>query len=147
MAGIKGIEKVQRALKRFPAELDKVVKSTLLEYARLIFAEAMANLPASAGAIKSTYQIEVKEGGYVVSIYTDNEIAAYIEFGTGGHAARYLSGQDNEVKESAIAFFVSGEGNMPAQPYLFPAYYKYRPLLIAEMNKRVDALTKRFNNG
>jgi HK97 gp10 family phage protein len=65
--------------------------------------------------------------------------AAYVEFGTGSYAARYLSSQPSEIQAYAKTFFVNGKGTMPARPFFFPAVYKnYNELvkrLAAILNK------------
>lgn len=135
---MRGLEK---SIKGLDKKISEVIKSTLLEYATLIFREAMSNLGNST--IASTFHLEVSESGYRVTIYTDNEIAAYIEFGTGEFALNYLNGQPDEVKDEAIKFFVNGEGKMPAKPYLFPVYYKYKEEIGIEINKRVQKVLDR----
>lgn len=139
---IKGMTQLRKTLQSLPDQVDAMVKKTLMDFAQRIFNEAMSNLPAGATAIRSTYRIETRNGGMSVSIITDNEIAAYIEFGTGRYAASYLSGQPQEVKDEAIKFFVNGEGTMQARPYLFPAYYKYREALLIELNKQLSRIVK-----
>lgn len=146
MAKIKGLDKAVKQLNSFPSELDKLVKSTILKYAKLILNDAMSKLPAGASSIRSSYHIEVLDNGYTVKIYTDDELAAYIEFGTGDFASTYLSSQPKEVSEQAIKFFVSGDGTMPARPYLFPSYYSHKEAILAEINKGVNDLARRFNN-
>lgn len=135
---IKGLDSFVKNMKGLENKIDKVIKDTLLEYANRILSESMSKLGNSA--IASTFHLEVSENGYRVTIYTDNEIAAYIEFGTGDYAANYLSGQPDEVTDQAIKFFVTGEGTMPANPYLFPTYFKYKEEIIIEIDRRVQKL-------
>lgn len=139
---IKGMDRLRRDLQKLPESVDEMLKRTLLEFAQKILNDAMSGLPSGASAIKATYRIEVKDSGFTVSIVTDNEISAYIEFGTGRYATSYLGSQPQEVKDEAIKFFVNGEGTMPARPYLFPAYYRHREALIVELNKRLDRIVK-----
>lgn len=139
---IAGMSRFRRDLNKLPESVDEMLKRTLLEFAQRIFNDAMAGLPSGATSIRATYRIEVKDGGFTVNIVTDNEIAAYIEFGTGGYAASYLGSQPQEVKDEAIKFFVNGEGTMPARPYLFPAYYKHREALIRTIQERLDRIVK-----
>lgn len=144
MSKIKGMSELRRGLKQFPNNVEKIIKDTLLEWAQKIYNDAMAGLPAGATAIKATYRIETSRGGWTVKIVTENEIAAYIEFGTGSFAANYLAGQPKEVSDDAIKFFVNGEGTMPARPYLFPAYYKNREAFIVDLNKKFERLVKQI---
>lgn len=119
--------------------IDKAVKDTLLEYAQKIFADAMSGL-SSASNIKSSFQLSVSENSYTVTIFSDEEVAAYIEFGTGDFAATYLVGKPTEMVEDAMKFFVNGKGTMPPHPYLFPAFYKYRDEIVNVMDKRIQKI-------
>lgn len=141
---LSGFAKLKKELNSLPNQVDLIIKSVLQEYGQKIFNDAMSKLPSGASSIKGTYSIEYKNNGFVVNIGTENEIAAYIEFGTGDFATSYLSGQTQEVKDDAIKFFVNGEGKMPAKPYLFPAYYKYKDQIAPEINKRIQALLNRL---
>lgn len=137
MAGIKGLAKLQRTLSDLPTKIEKVVKDTLMEYAKKIFDEAMAKVP---GSIASTYTLEVSENGLRIIIWTEDEMSAYLEFGTGGFAAELLSGKPQEMREDAMLFYVNGKGTLPAQPYLFPAFYKYRDEIVRVMGARIRKL-------
>lgn len=119
--------------------IDKVVKDTLLEYIQKIYQDAMSGLKG-ASSVKSTFQVSVSDGGYTVTLFSDEEMAAYIEFGTGNFAATYLAGKPKEMVEDALKFFVNGKGTMPAKPYLFPAFYKYRDEIVKVMDKRIQKL-------
>lgn len=121
-------------------EIEKIINSTIEEYGEKIYNEAMAGL-GGASKIRGSFNL-VKEPGRVV-IYTDNEIAAYIEFGTGAYAKEYLSGKPTEMVEEAMKFFVSGKGRLEAHPYLFPIYYKYKVKLMEDLDKRIQ---KYFNS-
>jgi HK97 gp10 family phage protein len=67
-----------------------------------------------------------------------SEYAAYQEFGTGFHAADYVTTLPEDWQEYAKSFFVNGEGRVPAHPYLYPAFEQERPQLI----KRITNILK-----
>jgi len=56
--------------------------------------------------------------------------APYIEFGTGQRAAAYLSSLDSELQAYAYTFYVSGNGRLAPQPFIFPALEQVRGRLI-----------------
>jgi hypothetical protein len=60
-----------------------------------------------------------------------NNIAAYIEFGTGLDAQRILAPYPQWVKEIAYEFYVNGQGTLQGKPYLYNNF-----LVIAEKFKR-----------
>lgn len=135
---VAGFRQIQTTLRRIERNVEKEVKSTLLEFAKKIYSEAMSKLPEGAKYLKASFAIETGDNGYRVTIYSGEEMAAYVEFGTGFYAKTYLSGQPLEMKVEAIKFFVNGKGKMPARPYLFPAFYNYRDWLLPEMDRRIQ---------
>lgn len=135
-----GIKELQRQIQRLDQQVENVIKETLLEYAQRIYNDAMSSLPSGASSVAASFKLQVTDSGLRVVIWTENEIAAYIEFGTGDHAERYLMSQEDEVLEEATKFFVSGEGNMPARPYLFPAYDRYKFEIPIEIDRRIQKL-------
>ncbi|NGM63504.1 HK97 gp10 family phage protein [Sphingobacterium sp. SGG-5] len=142
----KGINDFQRKMSRLGKDIEKVISDTVMEFMRKILAEAMASLPAESSHLKSSFKIEKEKTGdvYRVSIFSDEELAAYVEFGTGIWARAYLSGQPKEVVDEAIKFYINGKGTTFARPYLFPAYYRYLPFMERELDARVQLLFDRL---
>lgn len=138
MASIKGLKALTIKLDKLPKDIDKIVSSVLSEHIRKIYNEAMSNVPGGSGMIRSSFNVEISNNGYRVSLFSDNELAAYIEFGTGRYAEQYLSGKPQEMRDEAIKFYVNGEGTLPARPYLFPAFYKYRDEIIRVLEQRLQ---------
>ena len=73
----------------------------------------------------------ISDGGYSgeVGVMGDSEskegkIAAYIEFGTGLSAREILAPYPQEVKDTAMAFYVNGQGTLTGSPYLFNNFLK-----------------------
>jgi len=128
---------IGRKLRNFNQKIDQIIADVLLEYAKKI----MEDIP---GDLFSFYRLEV--GYRSVTIWTDNVFAAYIEFGTGNEdtvkggksAKEYLATQPQEVRDEASPFFKTGTGTIPAEPYLFPAYYKVKDEIPIEIDKRIQ---------
>lgn len=53
---------------------------------------------------------------------TGENIAAYLEFGTGVYAARYVRSLPPDFRTLAMTFYVNGRGRLKEHPYLIPAY-------------------------
>ncbi|UON85677.1 hypothetical protein MUK70_11865 [Dyadobacter chenwenxiniae] len=51
-----------------------------------------------------------------------DHMAAYLEFGTGRHAARYVPTLLKDFQALARTFYVNGKGTLKEHPYLIPAY-------------------------
>lgn len=135
---VNGFRQIQATLRKVERNTEKVVKSTLLEFGKKIYQEAMSGLPEGAKHLRGSFSVEKGDNGYRVTIFSNEEMAAYVEFGTGFWAKTYLAGQPLEMKVEAIKFFVNGKGKMPARPYLFPAFYKYRDWLLPELDRRIQ---------
>lgn len=112
----------------------KIAMDTLWEFAGRILEAIPANLRD---------QFTLTREDNRVLLRTESELAAYIEFGTGRHATEYLAGQPSEVSDDAIKFYISGEGTLPARPYLFPAYYAVKGDIIPTIDKRIQEFLDR----
>ena len=73
----------------------------------------------------------ISDGGYSgeVGVMGDSEskegkMAAYIEFGTGLSAVQILAPYPQDVKDTAMAFYVNGQGTLTGSPYLFNNFLK-----------------------
>ena len=119
---IKGLQELSRLLDNIDVEVDKIVKEVLLLSANEILQDALSRLPSGSGNVRSSFAIEVDDDGWKCIIYSDEEVAAYIEFGTGDFAKAYLAGKPREIVDEAIKFYIDGSLKMPSQPYLFHAY-------------------------
>lgn len=133
-----GFNALRKSLMSLDKDVEQVIKDTLSEFMNKILNEALSNLPSGAGSVRSGYHITISDSGNLVTIWTENEVAAWIEFGTGDYAHDYLMTQEDEVLEEAVKFYVNGDGTMPARPYLFPAYDKYKFEIAIEINKRIQ---------
>ena len=72
-----------------------------------------------------------------------NNIAAYIEFGTGLDAIRILAPYPQWIKDIAHEFYVSGQGKLKGKPYLYNNF-----LVIAEkFKKELKELVDGQSNG
>ena len=139
---IKGLQAFNRLLDKIDIEVDKIIKETLLFSANEILQDALSRLPVGSGNVKASFAISSEDNGYRVTIFSDEEVAAYIEFGTGDYAKAYLAGKPQEVVDEAIKFFVNGRGKMPAQPYLFPAYLARRDKIVELIDYKINEYLK-----
>lgn len=89
-------------------------------------------------------EVDVYENGAVVgSVKKDgNDMAAYIEFGTGLSAREILAPYPEWIRRIAMQFYVNGKGLLQGKPYLFNNF-----LVISERFKKdLDILTKKVTN-
>lgn len=123
-------------LRKMDADIRNIVNGVLKEYIELIYNEAMAQAPSVA---RGKYTVEVHPSLMRAEIWTEDDVAVYLEFGTGAYAAEYLSGKPSMMRDEAIKFFKTGKGKTPAKPYLFPTYYKYREDVLPEIDRRIQS--------
>jgi len=70
------------------------------------------------------------------------EIAAWVEFSTGQDASRYLSTVPPEWRATAAKFYRNGKGTIIGQPYLLPAFMKYKQQFLADLKDAVKNFGK-----
>lgn len=139
---VNGLAKLNRLIDNVELNIDRIIKETLLFSANEILQDALSRLPSGSGNVRASFAIQVTDNGYTATIFSDEEVAAYIEFGTGDFAKAYLAGKPPEMVAEAIKFFVNGKGKMPAQPYLFPAYLARRDGIIDLIDNKINEYLK-----
>lgn len=86
----------------------------------------------------------IDSSGYKGSVYVERsagEIAAWVEFGTGQSAASYLATVPPEWKSLAQLYYINGKGTIVAQPYLLPAFLKYKLEYVKELKAALNRLS------
>lgn len=77
---------------------------------------------------KSNHEAEVHSGG----VQPDN-IAAYLEFGTGKFASRYTPTLESKYRVLASSFFVNGRGTLKNHEHLIPSYENEKKKLVKRL--------------
>ena len=70
-----------------------------------------------------------------------DDMAAYIEFGTGLSAREILAPYPQWVKDIAMQFFVNGLGTLQGKPYLYNNFLKNVEKFKADLNALMDKQT------
>lgn len=129
---IKGIE---QAIKRLSVDESKI-KQALEQGGELILNQAKANVAIQGDDFQGLVQMEAKRDadGWTVSVFTDEKMGAYFEFGTGGF---YVL--PSEVDSAYTRrWYVNGKGTLHAAPWLFPAWRQNRDRVIELIKKSVS---------
>jgi len=131
---LRGYEQANRELATLREQVRKAQRAGEKKVADIIAAEARQAAPGSLSSgitVSQTQESTIIDAG--------SELAAYAEYGTGDHAAAYLSTQPPEVVEEARKFFVSGKGRTPPKPFITPAVMRHVndivPAVEAELQK------------
>lgn len=149
-------------IKQFENDVKEIVAGVVGD----IETEAIHNAPAGGYPIKTTFGSQMQEqiargrnwtpinqaitailssdglSGKVVVEESAGEIAAWVEFGTGQDATRYLATVEPEWRDIARRFYLTGKGTIINQPYLYPAYIKNRTIFVNELKE----LVKRYSS-
>ena len=113
-------------LEKFKAEKERAIRLEVMKVIKDTETQATYDAP-------NFVKIDgvISDGGYSgeVGVMGDSEskeskIAAYIEFGTGLSAREILAPYPQEVKDTAMAFYVNGQGTLTGSPYLFNNFLK-----------------------
>lgn len=119
------ISTVRKDLERYEAKKIKQVQDLVVDSITKV--EYLANRSLIAG---STAELNlnfisvdkvISDGGVKgeVGVFGDNNMAAYIEFGTGLFAKDILANYPKWVKDIAMKFYVNGQGTLDGHPYLY----------------------------
>jgi HK97 gp10 family phage protein len=140
---IKGYDKFIKDLKSLGKEGVKRISETTKANAQEIATNAkIAAKVGKTGKLQQSIKpLEIDNLNWKVSANATGNApyAAYVEFGTGG-----MVKVPDELKEIAIQFKGKGvkEINLPARPFLYPAFVKGRIQYIKDLQDDLDDLTK-----
>lgn len=162
MSSIKGFDELAKRLAQLSKDFQNEVKEILERNVGDLEMEAIRNAPGPGdrinvvgGSIRQESISNKRRGGtainevigYVISangfsgqVFVEKsagDIAAYVEFGTGQDASSYLATVEPEWREQARKFYVNGQGKIIGQPYLYPAYLKYRKEFLNDLKRLV----------
>ena len=137
---IRGITSVTARFQRLSKQAELQVKSSVVRNTDQIYAQAVANVPVQDGHLRGSGNTS----------YQDNQLTGIVAF--GGNAAPYApyvefgTGSGVVVPEGfnafAMQFYVNGKGTMRAQPYLIPAFIKYRKVFLNDMKRLAKNISK-----
>jgi hypothetical protein len=96
-----------------------------------------AELTADITAVRASINFSHDKENLTASVFAGNtqkdHFAAYLEFGTGEHARKYLETIPIEYTFLAWQFFVNGEGTMKEHPFLIPTYIEQGKRLVEKL--------------
>jgi HK97 gp10 family phage protein len=133
---IEGLDETIKRLEKADKKVSETVHEVLKNGYKVIANEAKKNVPVKTGKLKSS--IGSTQISYLTfEIYAKEDYAPYVEFGTGGKV-KVPAG----LELYAIQFKGKGirEVNLPARPYFFPAYFKYRDQIIKDVKAQIKKI-------
>lgn len=137
---IKGTSQVLNRLKSISKDTELAVKSAVVRNTDGIFKDALSAVPIDFG--------ELQRSG--IPSYSDNQLTGTVAFGgTPAPYAPYVefgTGINVSVPEGfsayAMQFYVNGKGTMKAQPFLIPAFIKYKKIFLRDIRKIAKNISK-----
>lgn len=133
-----GLDSEIRNLERFAERKIQGIKRVVAESAASVLSEATALAPVDQGNLKNSGNMRIKEDGLKADVFFTAEYAPHVEFGTRPHKIKAkggvlhfkVNGRDVFAKE------VNHPGT-PAQPFLFPAHERERPIFIRNLREEL----------
>ena len=124
---LKGIEQFKRDLNKVKSDITREIERTTSASLLRIQSDAKRKAAVDTGRLRTAIHHRQEGTDGEVAVYDSVHYAPYIEFGTGN-----LVSVPDELKEIAEQF--RGRGvrsvNLPARPFLYPAFVKERPVYI-----------------
>lgn len=105
---LKDLDKVLSEVKQYPADMDKIINNEFKNFGQLTVNEAQTRAPKDEGFL--TRSINYKAENLSVAIGANVDYAAYLEFGTKGFAASYVSTLPPDWQQFAAQYKGSGGG-------------------------------------
>ena len=138
---IKGLDKVYKDFAKLSQEVHKKVGLVTRENAKEIAVDASQRAPKDLGDLHKNISYEKVDDTFNYKIFAIEKYSAYVEFGTGG-----MVKVPNELKEIAIQFKGKGvkEVNLPARPFLYPAFVKGREQYLEDLEDLLKKETKKI---
>lgn len=88
-------------------------------------------------AVRQSINYNIDTTNHTAQVFAGNvskdNIAAYLEFGTGLYAARYVPKLDAEYQKLAMTFYVNGKGRLSEHPFLIPAFEEEKVRLVERL--------------
>lgn len=111
---IKNLDRLQKKLNKLSdVDITNIVKKATV----FVQGQAKTLAPVDTGQLRSSIHTEVKKDGKTVigRVYTNNDHAVYVEFGTGQRGA------SSQIDRPINVTYKQDWAGMIAQPYLYPA--------------------------
>jgi HK97 gp10 family phage protein len=134
---IKGLDQLNARLKDLSSnlkeEIDAEMSAAATDIARIAATKAPVNQKKkNGGLLKGSIKDDVSVP-FHKKVIVSRKYAAYVEFGTGRAAAKYVPSLPKEWQDEAKTHFVNGKGRNKEQPFLYPAFSAIIPNLIKQI--------------
>lgn len=137
MSNIKGLEETLSMLSNQGLVVQQIVKEELQNTGLETLNEAKSNTPVDTGNLRQQSNYEATNQGFGFKISFSANYAPYVEFGTGGSVLVPKGWEE-------VAMEFKGKGirtiNLPARPFLIPAFEKNVKLMEQRIQSQFNSL-------
>lgn len=139
------INTVGKDLENYRKDIFKKVKDLVVDKTTKVELLANRDLIANSSIRLNLNFISVDkrflDGGFTgeVGVMGENDMAAYVEFGTGLSAKKILAPYPKWVQDIAYQFYVNGMGTLQGKPYLYNNFL----VVWGEFVKELEAILKK----
>ncbi|MBO0947524.1 HK97 gp10 family phage protein [Fibrella forsythiae] len=139
MIDVKGVSQAKRILLSLVPKAKAAIQELTLNTAIAMTAEAEANAARDTGELAASIHFTLTRGGMGFILLADAPHWAYVEFGTGG-LVEIPAGYE------ALAAQYRGKGikevNLPARPFLIPAYVAHSEIYLQNVKRNLPRLLR-----
>ncbi|WP_077920415.1 HK97-gp10 family putative phage morphogenesis protein [Spirosoma sp. 209] len=136
---VKGVSQLQGFFLRLAPRVRREVLTITETTGRLMEADAKQRAPVDTGKLRQSITYEPTNGGFGAGLSANVAYWAWVEFGTGGLVEVPPGFED-------LAAGYKGKGkrtiNRAAQPFLIPAFLKYRDAYYEQISAALDRLLR-----
>lgn len=124
-----GIDKQVKEIKEYKEEVQKKIDNEMQASVITIAENAKAAAPRESGDLIDSIDWN-RLGNHSYNVVAEKYYSPYVEFGTGG-----LVDVPPGLEDYAMQFYIGPGVNLPAHPFLFPAYEAEKKELIKRIRQ------------
>lgn len=148
---VTGLQQTLNAIRTLEKTVQEDVKDVIEDFTLRILRQAIRNAPSAGENVATTYGTqkidsniasylgsEIVNNGFTGRVFLEsgaNELAIYLEFGTGVSAASYVPTLSAEWQAIAQRYYVNGRGTLIKHPFLLPAFFDNQFKFVYEMQR------------
>lgn len=130
---IQGNTALIKKFKKLSNESKEIVQEELTVAIDDIYNQSQTKAPADMGGGGGIRSSGYKDVGQLTGVVGyRNRYAAYQEFGTGAKVQI-----PKGLEDYAMTFYVNGKGRLPANPFLFPAFFEQTKKFVERIGKEL----------
>lgn len=132
------IAKFEKASQELQAKIAEATELTAKEMAETAKSKAAWSEQGGTSISSQINAVQIDANNWEVQ--SNSPISAYVDFGTGVHAARYVSQLPDDLRQYALLFYVNGLGTLGEHPFFAETFQLKRQEYIERCRKILEEL-------